>query len=340
MTRVFDQLSEGGTMKLWWRTLLPFAVAAVVAPALSPVAPAQTYPTRPITVIVPAPAGGPTDVVGRVVAERMRVSLGQPVIIENVSGADGSIGTGRAARARPDGYTIEIGYRGTHVLNGAFYSLSYDVVNDFAPISPLVTTPGVFFASKNVAANDLREWIAWLKANPGKASVGIYTVGLRLIMAVFQKETETRFALVPYRGVAPAMQDLLAGQIDIVPGSPDQLPLVRTGRIKALAVTGDTRLALAPDVPTVAEIGLPAFGSIGGWLGFFAPRSTPKDVISKLNAATVEALANPSVRARIADFGMEIFPREEQTPEALAAIVRADAEKWLPLITEFGIKAE
>jgi tripartite-type tricarboxylate transporter receptor subunit TctC len=268
----------------------------------------------------------------------MRVSLGQPVIIENVSGADGSIATARAARARPDGYTIELGYRGTHVLNGAFYSLQYDVLNDFAPISPLVTTPGVFFASKNVAANDLRGWIAWLKANPGKASVGIYTVGVRLIMAVFQRETGTRFALVPYRGVPPAMQDLMAGQIDMVPGTPDQLPLLQTGRIKALAVTGETRLSLAPDVPTVAEIGLPTFASLGGWLGFFAQRSTLKDIISKLNAATVEALADPGARTRIADFGMEIFPREKQTPEALAAIVKADAEKWL--ITEFGIKAE
>jgi tripartite-type tricarboxylate transporter receptor subunit TctC len=315
-------------------------VAAVVAPALTGVALAQSYPSRPITVIVPAPAGGPSDVVGRVLAERMRVSLGQPVIIENISGADGSIATARAARARPDGYTIELGYRGTHVLNGAFYSLSYDVVNDFAPVSPLVTTPGVFFASKNVAANDLREWIAWLKTNPGKASVGIYTVGVRLIMAVFQKESETRFALVPYRGVPPAMQDLMASQIDMVLGTPDQLPLLRTGRIKALAVTGETRLTLAPEVPTVAEIGLPTFTSLGGWMGLFAPRSTPKDITSRLNAAAVEALADPAVRSRIADFGMEVFPREKQTPEALAAIVKADAEKWLPLITEFGIKAE
>jgi tripartite-type tricarboxylate transporter receptor subunit TctC len=251
-----------------------------------------------------------------------------------------SIGTGRAAHARPDGYTIELGTRGTHVLNGAFYSLQHDVLNDFAPISPLVTTPLVFFAGKSVPSNDLRGLIAWLKANPGKASAGIFTVGLRFIMAVFQKETATRFALVPYRGVPPAMQDLMAGEIDIVIGTPDLLPLLRTGSIKALAVTGEARLTMAPDVPTVSEIGLPTFTSYTGWFGLFAPKGTPKDIVSRLNAAVLEALADPIVRSRIADFGMEIFPREKQTPEALGAFVKAEAEKWLPLITELGIRAE
>jgi tripartite-type tricarboxylate transporter receptor subunit TctC len=181
-------------MKLRRRTLLRFAVSAVVAPALGRVALAQTYPARPITMIVPAPAGGPMDAVGRVVAERMRNSLGQPIVIENLGGADGSIGTGRAARARPDGYTIEMGYRGTHVLNGAFYPLQYDVFNDFALISPLVTTPGVIFARKGIPANDLRGLIAWLKANLGKAPTGVYTVGLRIMIAFFQRETETQLA--------------------------------------------------------------------------------------------------------------------------------------------------
>jgi tripartite-type tricarboxylate transporter receptor subunit TctC len=290
--------------------------------------------------IVPFPVGGPTDMIGRVLAERMRDSLGHPVIVENVSGADGSIGTGRVARAKRDGYTIELGIRGTHVLNGALYSLSYDVVNDFAPILPLVTNPALLLAKKAMPANDLKGLIAWLKASPGKATMGIYTIGLRIMIEAFQKDTATRLTLVPYRGEAPAIQDLLAGQIDMLIDTPLQLPLVRAASIKAYAVTSETRLALAPDIPTFGEMGLPALFSLTSWFGLFAPSGTPKDIIGKLNGAAVEALADPAVRSRFADFGMEIFPREKQTPEALGALVKADAEQWLPLIKEFGIKAE
>jgi tripartite-type tricarboxylate transporter receptor subunit TctC len=289
--------------------------------------------------IVPYPAGGATDVIGRVLAERMRDSLGQPVIVENIAGANASIGVGRAARARPDGYTIDLGPRGGHVLNGAFYSLPYDVLNDFEAISPVVTTPWVLFARKTMPAKNLHELIVWLKANPSKASAGIVAVGLQLVAMQFQKETGTRFAFVPYRGTAPAMQDLVAGQIDLFLETPAQLPLVRGGSIKAFAVTSDTRQAQAPDIPTFAEMGLPAL-SDSGWYGFFAPRGTPKDIIGKLNAAAVEALADPAVRSRLADLGYDIFPREQQTPEALAALVKSDAKKWWPLIKEFGINAE
>jgi tripartite-type tricarboxylate transporter receptor subunit TctC len=289
--------------------------------------------------IVPFPAGGGVDSIGRIVAERLRGLIGQPIVIENVSGADGSIGVGRAARARPDGYTLVLGLRDTHVLNGAFYSLRYDVVTDFSPVSPLVTQPIILFASKTLPARDLNGLIAWLKANPNKASAGIQAVGLRLRAMFFQQETGTQFALVPYRGAAPAIVDLMAGQIDLFFDGSYQLPLTWSGNIQAYAVTGDTRLALAPDIPTFAEMGLPAL-SFSSWYGLFAPRGTPKDIISKLNAAVVAALADPAVRSRLGDLGMEVFPRERQTPEAFAALVKTDAEKWWPIIKEFGIKAD
>jgi tripartite-type tricarboxylate transporter receptor subunit TctC len=289
--------------------------------------------------IVPFPAGGATDVVGRVVAERMSKYLARPIIVENVGGADGNTGTGRAARARPDGYTIDFGAISTHVLNGSLYSLQYEVLNDFAPISPVATTSYLLFARKTVPARDLSELIAWLKANPDKATAGIQIASIHLITAIFQKETGTRFALVPYRGSAPAMQDLLAGHIELLFDAPMQLPLVRAGSIKAYAVTSGTRLTLAPDIPTFAEMGLPAV-SYSAWVGLFAPKGTPKDIIGKLNAAAVEALADPAVRSRLIDLGLEIFPRERQTPEALGALVKTDGEKWWPIIKELGIKAE
>jgi len=214
--------------------------------------------------IVPFAAGGAISVVAQVVAERMRRSLGRPFIIENVGGADGSIGAGRAARARPDGYTISIGTNGTNVLNGAFYSLSYDVLSDFAPVSPLSTSPVVLFARKSMPANDLPELIAWLKSNPNQASVAVAATGLRLLATLFGSATGTQSVLVPYRGIAPAYQDLTAEQIDLSFGAPDQLALVRAGSLKAYAVTSETRLAVAPDIPTFREVGLPAL-SFSNW---------------------------------------------------------------------------
>jgi len=311
----------------------------MTAPALVCAVTAQNYPSRAITMIVPFPAGGNVDLIGRVLAERMRALLGQPIIVENVSGANGSIGIGRVARAKPDGYTIDLGFLGGHVHNGALYSLPYDVLNDFQPIAPLVATPYVIFARKTMPANDLRELIAWLKANSDRASAAIVTVGVHLVTALFQKETGTHFALVPYRGTAPAMQDLVAGQIDLSFDLPVQLALMRAGSIKAYAVTSETRLAAAPDVPTVGEMGLPAL-SASTWFGLFAPRGTPADIIDKLNTTAVEALADPAVRSRFVGLGLEIFPRPRQTPEALGALVKADAEKWWPIIKESGIKAE
>jgi tripartite-type tricarboxylate transporter receptor subunit TctC len=289
--------------------------------------------------IVPAAAGGPLDVIGRVLSEPIRGSLGQPVVIENVGGADGSIGTGRAARARPDGYTIEVGFMGGNVLNGAFYSLPYDVLNDLIPISPLASTPLVLFASRLVPARDLSELIGWLKANPGKASAGIASVERRLIAALFQKETGTQFAIVPYRGTAPAMQDLVAGQIDLLIDTAIQLPLVRAGSIKAYAVTSDARMPLAPDIPSFSDSGFRTL-SYSQWFGLFAPRGTPRDIIEKLNLATTDALADPAVRNRFDELGLEIFPREQQTADKLREMVDADAKKWWPIIEELRIKPE
>ena len=270
----------------------------------------------------------------------MRASLGQPIIIENLGGADGSVGAARVARARPDGYTIEVGTSATHVLNGAFYSLRYDVLNDFVPISLLATGPSVLFARKDLPAKDVTELIAWLKANPNTVSVGNVSAGDRLLTAFFQKETGTKFTLVPYRGKPPQIQDAIAGQIDLFFDGPVQLPLVRAGRIKAYAATSDMRLELAPEIPTFGEIGLPTLSSYSTWFGLFAPKGTSRDVIDRLNRAVVEALADAAVRSRLVDFGAEVVPRARQAPEILGALVKADAEKWWPIIKEFGIKAE
>jgi tripartite-type tricarboxylate transporter receptor subunit TctC len=325
-------------MRLPRRKFLQFAGAAATAQAFSRVAVAQAYPTRPITMIVPFAAGGTSDVIGRVLAARMRDSLKQSVIIENVSGADGSIGTGRTARARPNGYTIDLGSMATHVMIGAVYSLPYDVLNDFEPVSPVVRASFILFARKTMPANDLNEMIAWLKANP-KASAAYTVVMTHLLTESLKRETGTQITLIPYRGNAPALQDLLAGHIDLTFDSSVRLPLARAGSIKAYAVTSDRRFAGAPDIPTFREMGLPAL-SYSEWWGLFVPKGAPKDVIGKLNAAVVEALGDPAVQSRLAEIGAETFPQERQTPEALRALVKADAEKWWPIIKEFGIKAE
>jgi tripartite-type tricarboxylate transporter receptor subunit TctC len=321
------------------RAVLASCAAGLISAVSSSSGVAQPFPTRPVTMIVPAAAGGPLDVIARILSEPMRGSLGQPVVIENVGGADGSIGTGRAARAKPDGYTIEVGFMGGNVLNGAFYSLPYDVLNDLIPISPLASTPLVLFASSLVPARDLSELITWLNANPGKASAGIASIERRLVAALFQRETGTQFALVPYRGTAPAMQDLLAGQIDLLIDTAIQLPLVRAGSIKAYAVTSDTRMPLAPDIPSFSDSGFRTL-SYSQWFGLFAPRGTPRDIIEKLNLATTDALADPAVRNRFDELGFEIFPRDQQTAGKLREMVEADAKKWWPIIKELRIKAE
>jgi tripartite-type tricarboxylate transporter receptor subunit TctC len=283
--------------------------------------------------VVPFPPGGTTDVVGRIMAKRMAELLGQSVIVENVTGAGGNIGVGRVVRAAPNGYTLCIGQSATHVLNGATYLLQYDLLNDFEPVALLSTTQFMFAAKNSLPAKNLRELIAWV-GTPGVGSLP-HVSGV-----LFQKETGTRFQFVPYRGGAPAIQDLVAGNIDMTITDPTtSLPHVRAGTIKAYAIAAKTRLAVAPEIPTVDEAGLPGF-YVSFWHGLWAPKGMPKNITVQLNAAVMDALADPSVRQRLADVGQDVFPREQQTPEALVAFQKAEIEKWWPIIKAANIKAE
>jgi tripartite-type tricarboxylate transporter receptor subunit TctC len=322
---------------------LPVAFGIAVANfALVGAAAAQTYPVRPITMVVPFAAGGPVDSNARLLADRPKGSLGQPVIVENVTGAGGSIGVGRVARAAADGYTILIGIWSTQVVNGAIYALPHDLIGDFEPIALTTSGTTVIVAKKAMPANDLAGFITWLKANPGVASEGTTGAGSpqHVFGALFQKATGTRFQFVPYRGGSLAMQDLVAGQIDfVIADRVTSLPQVRAGTIKAYAITGKDRLAAAPDIPTVDEAGLPGFYT-SVWYGLWAPKGTQKAIIARLNAAIVEAYADLGMRSRIMEFGQDIFPRDQQSPEALAAFHKAEIDKWWPIIKAAGIKGE
>jgi len=322
-----------------------FLLALAASASISAICPAfaQVYPTRPITLIVPFAAGGPTDVTGRLLAERMRSTLGQSVMVENSTGAGGTIGAGRVARAAPDGYTIGMGIWSTHVVNGAIYKLPYDVMKDFEPVALISRELGmVITAKKTMPAKNLHELIAWLKINPDRVSFGTAGAGSppHVGAVLFQNLTDTRFQFVHYRGAAPAAQDLVAGQIDLMFDSPvTSLPQVRAGSIKAYAVTARSRLPAAPDIPTADEAGLPGM-YLSVWLALWAPKGTPHDVIARLNLAAKGALADPAMRSRLADLAQEVFPPDQQTPEALSALQKADIEKWWPIIKAAGIKAE
>jgi tripartite-type tricarboxylate transporter receptor subunit TctC len=316
---------------------LAFAVFVVVSGAA-----AQTYPTRPVTVIVPFAAGGVTDIVARIVSERMKTALGQSVIIENVSGAGGTIGVTRLFRAAPDGYTLVVGQWTSHVGAGAMYPVTFDYLNDFEPVSMLSVAPLWIVGRSNLPAKDLRELIAWLKANPDKASAATTGLGsgIHMCLVYFQNMTGTRFPLAPYRGAAPLMQDMLAGQIDLsCPEAGQTLPQYRAGNIKAYAVLTQKRWFAAPDVPTIDEAGVPGL-HFPFWHAIWAPKGTPKDVIARLNAAVVETLADPGVRQRFNELGHEIAPREQQSPAALAAYHKAEIDKWWPIIKAANIKLE
>ena len=297
---------------------------------------AQGFPTRPITLVVPFPPGGSTDAAARIMAERMRSSLGQPIVIENVGGAGGSIGVGRVARAAPDGYTFDIGQWDTHV-GSIIYKLDYDLEKDFEPIALISNNPQLLVAKNDLPANNLADLVTWMKANPGKINFVNQNAAANVTGVIFENLTKQKVQFIPYRGAGPAMTDLVSGTVDllVVQGAV-ALPQIRGGKIKALANLSPQRSASMPDIPTADETGVPGL-YMSGWFGFWAPKGTPKDVIAKLNAATVEALADPAVRERLAGLGQDVPPPETQTAEALGAFYKAEIDKWWPIIKAAGI---
>jgi tripartite-type tricarboxylate transporter receptor subunit TctC len=322
--------------------LTSLAVAVVVTLGWVAGVHGETFPSRPITMIVPFPAGGPSDTLARILAERMRISLGQPVVIENVTGAGASIGVGRAAQAAPDGYTLSIGNWTSHVGAGAMYPVAHDALLELEPVALISATPLMIVGRNTLPPKDAKELITWLRTNPGKASAATVGAGsgAHVCLLYFQQKTGTSFQLVPYRGGAPVMQDLVAGQIDMFCAEASQtLTFLRSGTIKAYAVMSKARWPSAPDVPTMDEVGAPGM-YISFWNGLWVPKDTPKDIVAKLDAAVVEALADPSVRQRLTELGHVIATPEEQTPQGLRTFHKAELDKWWPIIKAANIKPD
>jgi tripartite-type tricarboxylate transporter receptor subunit TctC len=320
------------------RVALALLAVAAAGPAFG-----QAYPTKPISLIVPFAAGGPTDVMARIVGERMAKELGQQFVIDNVTGAAGSIAMGKLARATPDGYTIGIGHLGTNVVNGAIYkNLNYDLINDLEPIALLPSNPLLVVTSNQVPAKDLKELVAYLKANADKISGGTAGMGSgsHIGALAFFAVTGTNYQLVPYRGTGPAVQDLIANQIQImIDQSSNSLPHIRAGKLKVYAVTAKQRTAAAPDIPTTAEAGFPGI-EVAIWHGLWAPKGTPKDIIDKLNAAAVKALQDPEIRSRLENLGQDIPTPEQMKSDAFGAYQKAEFAKWKPIIDKAGVKVE
>jgi tripartite-type tricarboxylate transporter receptor subunit TctC len=300
---------------------------------------AQTFPSRPLSLIVPFPPGGSTDAAARIMGERMRETLGQPIVIENVGGAGGSIGVGRLARSAPDGYTFDIGQWDTHV-GSIIYKLDYDLEKDFEPIALVSNNPQLMVAKNDLPAKTLGELVTWMKANPGKINFVNQNAAANVSGVLFENLTGQKVQFIPYRGAGPAMTDLIAGTVDllVVQGAV-ALPQIRAGKIKALANLSPQRSASMPDIPTSDESGVKGL-YMSGWFGFWAPKGTPKDVIARLNAATKEALADPALQKRFSDLGLDVAPIQQQTPEGLAAFQKTEIEKWWPIIKSAGIGAQ
>jgi len=303
---------------------------------------ADNFPSHPITIVVPFSAGGPSDAMTRILAERMKTTLGEAVLVENVTGAGGSVGVGRAVRSPPDGYTISFGHLGTHVANGAIYKLGYDLVTDLEPVVLLPSNPMVIVSKNAVPAKSLQELLAWLKARPTPATAGTAGAGSGSHIAglYFENVSGIKLQYVPYRGTAPAMNDLVAGQIDlIVDQTSNSIGQVRAGNIRAYAVTSDKRLESVPDVPTTDEAGLSGF-HMTLWSGLWAPKGTPKTIVAKLNTAAVDALNDPAVRKQLENLGLQMPSKDQLAPEALGAWQKAEMEKWWPMIKAANVKVE
>jgi tripartite-type tricarboxylate transporter receptor subunit TctC len=316
-----------------------FVALALTIVAGASIAQAQTFPVRSLTLVVPFPPGGSTDAAARIMAERMRAPLGQPIVIENVGGAGGSIGVGRVVRSAPDGYTFDIGQWDTHV-GSIIYKLDYDLEKDLEPIALISTNPQLLVARKDLPANNLAELVTWMKANPGKINFVNQNAAANVTGVLFENLTGQKVQFIPYRGAGPAMTDLISGTVDllVVQGAV-ALPQIRGGKIKALANLSPQRSASMPDIPTADETGIPGL-YMSGWFGFFAPKGVPKDVLAKLNAATVEALADPALQKRFLELGLDVAPRAQQTPEGLAAFQKTEIDKWWPIIKAAGIGAQ